>query len=140
MANETKRPSIRSSVASEAAVVKNLLLVDDDKFLRRTVDRELGRRGWRIHYAPDGLRALGILPEIMPLHGVLADLWMTGLAGCQLLIAVRDAQLRAGHPAPKLVLLTGEVTPEEERCCDEIGALVFIKGSSRFSQLSEALG
>jgi CheY-like chemotaxis protein len=138
---EQKKPSARSSSVSKAPPGRPaLLLVDDDRHVYRTVDRELGRRGWSIHYAPDGLRALQILPEIMPLYGVLADLWMVGLSGCQLLTAVRDAHLRAGHSAPRLVLLTGEATDEQRRCCEEIGALVFIKGESRFSELSRALG
>lgn len=126
---------------SKAPPGKALLLVDDDWRLYRTVDRELGRRGWAIHYAPDGLRALQILPEIMPLYGVLADLWMPGLHGCELLKVIRDTQ-RAVHPTLpiRLVLLTGEATDEQRRCCEEIGALVFIKGESRFSELSRALG
>lgn len=133
---------MRSSFVSEAPPArKALLLVDDDWHLYRTVDRELGRRGWSVHYAPSGLHALQILPEIMPLYGVLADLWMGGIAGCQLLKAVRDAQAQAFPDSPlRLVLLTAEATDEQRRCCEEIGALVFEKGTSRFSDLSRALG
>ena len=100
------------------------------------------KRGWSVHTSPDGLRALQILPEIMPLYGVIADERMLGPSGVDLLEAIHRIQSSAhpDHPL-KLVLLTGyDIDPETQARCDAIGARYFQKGDIGFSDLSRTLG
>jgi hypothetical protein len=67
---------------------------------------------------------------------------MLGPSGVDLLAAIKAEQARAfpDHPL-KLVLLTGyDLEPDIAERCAAIGARYMQKGSTRFSELSEALG
>lgn len=95
----------------------------------------MGRLGWRVHSAPDGLRALQILPEIMPLYAAIADVKMLGPAGTDLLVAIKREQEKAFPECPvRLVLLTGyDIDDDLQARCDEIGARAMVKGEERYS-------
>ncbi|HET8648309.1 MAG TPA: fused response regulator/thioredoxin-disulfide reductase, partial [Vicinamibacteria bacterium] len=76
--------------------------MDDDLRTRRALERVLGRRfggDYRILGAPSGQAALDQLREVSESGGetalVLADQWMPGLTGIDLLALTRDLQPRA---------------------------------------------
>ena len=85
-----------------------VLVVDDDERPRRGVERVLARRfggDYRVLGAESGFAALVILNELVQtgqqLALVLADQWMPGLSGIELLALTRDL-----HPLARRILLT----------------------------------
>jgi len=77
-----------------------VLVVDDDRALRRLALDVLAEAGHELLEAPDGARALALLRE-RPVDVVVSDLRMPGLDGLQLLAATR----KLADP-PVVVLLT----------------------------------
>jgi thioredoxin reductase (NADPH) len=85
-----------------------VLVVDDDVRPRRGVERVLARRfggDYRVLGAESGFAALVVLNELIQtgqqLALVLADQWMPGLTGIELLALTRDL-----HPHARRILLT----------------------------------
>ena len=85
-----------------------VLVVDDDVRPRRGVERVLARRfggDYRVLGAESGFAALVLLNELIQtgqqLALVLADQWMPGLTGIELLALTRDL-----HPHARRILLT----------------------------------
>ena len=85
-----------------------VLVVDDDERPRRGVERVLARRfggDYRVLGAESGFAALVVLNELIQtgqqLALVLADQWMPGLSGIELLALTRDL-----HPLARRILLT----------------------------------
>ena len=70
----------------------NLLLVEDDPSMRRTLERALARRGARVSSCADGNEALKLWRE-QPPDVVILDLSLPGLDGLQVLDQARRSQL-----------------------------------------------
>ncbi len=78
-----------------------VLVADDQPELTRLVALSLGREGFRVETAHDGLTALDKVSELNP-DIVLLDLLMPGMSGVDVL-----RELRETHPVP-VILLTNE--------------------------------
>jgi thioredoxin reductase (NADPH) len=85
-----------------------VLVVDDDLRPRRGLERVLGRRfggDYRVLGAESGHAAVGVLKELLQANQdvalVLADQWMPGITGIELLALTRDL-----HPRARRILLT----------------------------------
>ena len=79
----------------------NILLVDDDDALRRTLGRFLARRGHSVVMASDGVNALHLV-HVSPPDLLLCDIQMPGMDGIRVLQMVRQ-QL----PDLPVILMTG---------------------------------
>lgn len=91
-----------SAGAAEVAVDgPSLLLVDDDAPLRRSLQRAMERRGFRV-YAAEGLEeGLNLAQTIRPEYAVV-DLRLEDGSGLDLVKRVREL-----HPRVRVVILTG---------------------------------
>ena len=78
-----------------------LLIVDDEENILRSLRRVLRHADWDIETAPDGQRALELLPIFQP-DVVVSDFRMPGISGVDLLSEVK---LRSPHT--QRILLTG---------------------------------
>jgi two-component system, OmpR family, response regulator MprA len=76
-----------------------VLVVDDDPQLRAALSLALQLDGYRVHTAPDGVRALAELPQIRP-DLVVLDVMMPWLGGVEVCRRMRAA----GDRTPVLVL------------------------------------
>ena len=80
---------------------KRLLLVEDDRFLRRACEIALRKRGFAVTTATDGQEALDALRQERP-DLVLLDMLMPRLSGVDVLRTVRADPVL--HDVPVLVL------------------------------------
>lgn len=79
----------------------DLLLIDDDAPLRRTMERALTRRGFRVHAAAGVRDALATARQVKPDFAVV-DLRLEDGSGLELVKKLREIQ-----PRIRIVILTG---------------------------------
>jgi two-component system nitrogen regulation response regulator NtrX len=84
----------------------NILLVDDDGDLRRSIGDFLANRGHRVQFATDGHEALTHLEQTAP-DLILSDIGMPGMDGIELLRGIR----KRFDDLP-VILMTGHGTLE----------------------------
>jgi CheY-like chemotaxis protein len=77
-----------------------LLVVDDEKAIRRVMERFLSRSGYRVRLAANGAKALELLDDDVDL--VVSDIRMPGMNGSEL-----ATKIRAERPAMPIVLMSG---------------------------------
>ena len=78
-----------------------VLLVDDNKLLRSTIERALTLTGHEVVTAVDGKSAIALLPTVN-CDVVLTDIVMPDMDGLELIRAIRKA-----NPATKVVAMSG---------------------------------
>ena len=84
----------------------SILVVDDDESLRRVIQVQLERVGYRVGTAPNGEKALSLLRQT-PYDLAITDLRMPGLSGLDLL-----RRIRSDHPDVIVVMMTAFATIE----------------------------
>ena len=76
-----------------------VLVIDDDRSIRRSLEKFLGDLGYAVTTAADGQEGLDALDSVNP-DVVLLDLGLPGIDGLEFLERVRGRELRLGdHPA-----------------------------------------
>jgi two-component system response regulator MprA len=80
----------RTETASDAASVSHVLVVDDDRSLRRAISRALELEGYEVQVAEDGVQALTFFDdEVTPPDVVVLDILMPNLDGLTTCRAIR---------------------------------------------------
>lgn len=97
-----------------------LLLVEDDKALRQTLEKTLGKAGWEVSSAENGLAARRIL-EDQAFDLALVDLRMPGMDGLELLDWVQSQGLGVG-----VVMMSAHGQVQEAVRALKSGALDYI--------------
>jgi putative two-component system response regulator len=100
--------------------VAELLIVDDERVLRRWAERVLGDRGYACDSANDGLTARKQL-QLAAYQLVLLNVSMPGESGIQLL-----SHIRSTYPSCAVVVVTGEDSTELAMTSIEQGAYGYI--------------
>ena len=67
----------------------NILIVDDDKNIRKLLKVVLERQGYIVHLASDGLEALKVLDQVK-INLVVVDIMMPNMDGFELVAAIKD--------------------------------------------------
>ena len=94
--------------ALRAGAPRNILVVDDNEDVRKSLCRLLGLHGYHAVGAGDGPSALTIAEDLQPLV-VLVDIGLPGMDGYEF-----ARQLRRAQPAgPRLVAITGYGQPSD---------------------------
>jgi CheY-like chemotaxis protein len=96
---------------------ETVLFVEDEEVLRDLVHKVLAQRGYRVLTASDGAAALGAVER----HGAAVDLVLTDVIMPQMSGPALVAQLRARHPALRVLYVSG-YTAEALREQAESGA------------------
>jgi PAS domain S-box-containing protein len=112
IAPEAPAPSRRSSPATShtlrAGAPRNILVVDDNDDVRKSLCRLLGLHGYQAVGARDGPSALQIAEDLRPIV-VLVDIGLPGMDGYEF-----ARQLRRAQPSgPRLVAVTGYGQPSD---------------------------
>ncbi|WP_224982168.1 response regulator [Geomonas agri] len=99
-----------------------MLVVEDDKLIATMFGDFLGRKGFRVIYAADGLEAYKAVLTEKP-HVVLTDLMMPKLDGFGLFDALRSVP---DFNAIPVILITSSLQPEDEVKAFDKGFFDFI--------------
>lgn len=112
---------------------KTILVVDDEVPIRRIVEFKLGTAGYNILSAGDGQTGLEIIETQHP-DAVVADIMMPGMNGRQL--CERTDPIKTDRPFLTIVM-TGRISPEEERWVSALRDTVFMEKPFSPSRLLE---
>ena len=110
-----------------------VLLVEDDRFLRRACEASLGQQGFDVTSATDGEEGLR-LASTGPFDVVLLDLLMPKLPGIKVLAALKADPATRGIP---VLILSNSSRDEDKARAVELGAVgYFVKANLSLKLLS----
>ena len=98
----------------------HILVVDDEKHQRESLQMILEDEGYRVTVAADGREALARAAEARP-EVVLTDLKMPGLSGMDVVRSLHEGPL-----APKIILITAHGSVERAREAHKLGAFDYM--------------
>lgn len=101
---------------------KTILVVEDDKLVRESVEKILKRQGYLVETAVDGMDAFSKIFTLKP-KLVITDKIMPKLSGYEFLFAIRNIPEFRYMP---VILMTAAATPDEEKEALEKGFFDFI--------------
>ncbi len=111
----------------------NVLVVDDDAAMGRSVQRVLAGAGYQVTLVGDGAAAIAATKE-RPYAVIVSDIHMPGMSGVELLRAVRGYDLDV-----PVILMTGEPSVETAMEAVALGALRYIRKPADNSVLLQAV-
>jgi two-component system chemotaxis sensor kinase CheA len=114
----------RATVAPEAARGRSTVLVVDDQFTVRELQRSiLESAGYEVKTARDGREALATLGSDPDIAAVVTDVQMPEMDGIELLRAIRDDRVRSSVP---VVVVTSKGSAEDRQRGLDAGADAYI--------------
>lgn len=97
-----------------------VLVVDDEEEFATGLAKVLGRRGFRVEVALGAKQAMELM-ECGSFQVALLDVKMPDQDGFSLL-----EEFRKRDPAMAVILMTGHLSPEEERSGRQVGAFAYL--------------
>jgi len=114
---------------------KRVLLADDTLFFRTALSEVLEGEGWLVLQAEDGRAALERAQAELPsLDLLILDVEMPGMDGLEVLSRVREAE--TADPVRAVVLSGKELTPEQQKRIQTLGAEAVLQKSVPLSELA----
>jgi CheY-like chemotaxis protein len=114
--------------------IGRVLLVEDDKFLRRACEASLRQRGFEVATATDGEEALRLAKTPPFADVVLLDLLMPKLPGIEVLRALKGDPATAGIP---VLILSNSSREDDKRQAEQLGASgYFVKANLSLKELA----
>ena len=111
-----------------------VLLIEDDKFLRRACEASLRQRGFEVASASDGEEGLRLALTPPLAHVVLLDLLMPKVTGIEVLRALKSDAATATIP---VVILSNSSREEDKRLAVELGAAgYYVKSNLSLKELA----
>jgi CheY-like chemotaxis protein len=101
--------------------MRKVLVVDDDPVVSRSFDRVLGRKGYIVVSAENGLEALSKVAH-EEYDAVFTDIKMPGMDGIEV-----AQQMRARRPWTPVVIITGYGSAEHEARAEAAGVRGFLR-------------
>lgn len=116
--------------------LKRVLVVEDDRFLRRACEVSLSQRGFAVRTAVDGEEGL-VLALAEDFDVILLDLLMPKKPGIEVLAALKAVPAKAGIP---VLILSNSSREEDRRRALELGATgYYVKANLSLKALGEAI-
>ena len=108
-----------------------ILIVDDEKNIRRTVRMVLEGEGFTVEEASSGEEALARLPDIAP-DVVLLDVQLSGISGHDVLESIgkaraQDDESAKAQPEPLIIMISGHGTLSDAVRATKAGAYDFLE-------------
>ncbi len=107
----------------------NILLIDDDSNLRKTLSDILRAKGYEIHAAKDGTEGLALLKR-NTIHLALVDLRLPDISGLEVL-----EKIKVDHPSIEAIILTGNATLDSAIEATNRGAFSYLQKPYDVDQL-----
>lgn len=82
--------------------MKRILVIDDDELMRAMLSQMLGRAGYEIVLAANGIEGLKQFQTHLPVDLVITDLIMPGKEGIETMM-----ELRRDHPEVPIIAISG---------------------------------
>jgi len=115
-----------------------VLLVEDDKFLRRACEASLRQRGFDVVAATDGEEGLRLAREQPRFDVVLLDLIMPKVPGIEVLRALKADPATASIP---VVILSNSSREEDKHEAVRLGAVgYYVKANLSLKELAAQVG
>lgn len=115
-----------------------VLLVEDDRFLRRACEASLRQRGFDVATATDGAEGLRLARESPPPDIVVLDLLMPRMSGIEVLRAMKEDPGTRGIP---VVILSNSSRDEDKREAEQLGAVgYYVKANLSLKELATQIG
>ena len=126
MTDQSESGEIREPGDDDAGLVGTILVVDDERNIRRTLRMVLEGEGATVVEAETGEAALVELARSKPpIEVVISDVMMPGISGLELLERVREPA--AGLPAVPVIMISGHATVEDAVKATRLGAFDFFE-------------
>jgi CheY-like chemotaxis protein len=111
-----------------------ILLVEDDKFLRRACEASLRQRGFDVTTASDGEEGLRLARSVPYADVILLDLLMPRIPGIDVLRALKEEPATAEIP---VVILSNSSRDDDKRRALQLGAAgYFVKANLSLRELA----
>ena len=115
-----------------------VVLVADDRFLRRACEASLRQRGFDVVTATDGEEGLRLVREAPPPDLVLLDLLMPRMSGIEVLRALKADP---GTEAIPVLILSNSSRDEDKREAVQLGAVgYYVKANLSLKELATQVG
>ena len=101
--------------------MKSIMVVDDEKDIRQSLEGVLKDEGFQVHLAEDGAGALRLLEE-RAIDIILLDIWMPGMDGLEVLEKIKEREREL-----PVIMISGHGTIETAVKATKLGAYDFIE-------------
>ena len=113
-----------------------VLIIEDDRFLRRAAQAGLAQEGFQVFAAAEGHEGLRSAAEIKP-DVILLDLLMPGMSGIDVLKALKADELTRGIP---VMILSNSSRDQDKQQAEALGAVgYFIKANLSLADLARTI-
>jgi len=117
--NETTENNNESLVSTEN---KNILVVDDDKLVLKTIVKLLHAYGYNVEVAESAQIALNKIQKTN-FGLIITDIKMPGMDGIEVIKGIRELCQKANRPPIGEIIITGYADPDVERQAEELGVI-----------------
>lgn len=104
---------------------KNILLIDDDKLVLRTITRFLKQQGCSVDTASSGEEAIK-KAEKLNFDLIIVDVRMPGLNGIETIKRIRTSYTKSNRQSAPEIVITGYLDPKAQREAEKIGITDYI--------------
>lgn len=105
-------------------IKKNILVIDDDGLVTRTICELLKRHGYYVDSASDGYTAIDKTDE-EDFDLIIADIRMPNIDGVETIKRIRELSAKRGKPKVPVVFITGYADAEINNEARKIGEIIF---------------
>jgi len=112
--------SIYTPVPKPLPKPKNILLIDDDPLVLKTVGRLLQSHGYKIEQAASGEEAIE-KAQNSRFDLIISDIRMPGINGIETLKRIRDLNANANRPAIPEIIITGYIDTQAQQEAANLG-------------------
>jgi CheY-like chemotaxis protein len=115
---------------------KNILIIDDDNLVARSLEKYLESRGYSVEVANNGNEALE-KTEKSAFNLIISDIRMPGMNGVETLKRIREYSARYQKEGPPAIIITGYADDETYRQAEELGIVGCIQKPFDLDELIE---
>jgi len=126
------------SFSSTAGKSRNILLIDDDLLVLKTVTKFLEAQGFKVQASSSGEQALERIKN-QNFDLIIADVRMPGIDGIETLQRIREFRSNSHQPAIAEIIITGFIDTEAEARAQTLGIKDYLYKPFAISDFIQAI-